>query len=269
MQSIKYNWSKSMAVKRSKKIDFSKTEFKPLVISNYSSEEQLKNKNIIGSDETGVGDYLTPLVAAAVYVPHENIEQLVELGVKDSKSLSDQKILDLFPKIKDLIKFRVNHLTQKGYNNLAKYMNAHELKMFLHLKSITTLEKFDKVNEDLILIDEFASIDNINKYYENLMKSRLKTDEIQKEILLAPKAESIHVAVAAASIVARYRFLELMKEQEEAIGMKFLLGTNEAVEKQAIEFCEKFGRKALYEVAKISFKTTEKVYEALDKKGIK
>ncbi len=69
--------------------------------------------------------------------------------------------------------------------------------------------------------------------------------------------------------MARYRFLELMKEQEEAIGMKFLLGTNDAVEKQAIEFCEKFGRKALYEVAKISFKTTEKVYEALDKKGIK
>ncbi len=257
-----------MAFKRkTKKPDFSKTDFKPLKISNISDID-LENKNIIGSDETGVGDYLTPLVAAAVYVEKDNIEELKKLGVKDSKSLSDKKIQEIFLQIKDLIKYRVNHLTQKGYNNLAKYMNAHELKMFLHLKCITTLEKYDKVNEDLILLDAFASIDNITKYYENLMKSKLKTDEIKKEIILAEKAESIHVAVAAASIVARYYFLEMMKEQEETIGMKFPLGTNEEVEKTAIEFCEKYGRKALYEVAKISFKTTEKVYAELDKKNI-
>lgn len=257
-----------MAFKRkTKKPDFSKTDFKPLKISNISDID-LENKNIIGSDETGVGDYLTPLVAAAVYVEKDNIEELKKLGVKDSKSLSDKKIQEIFLQIKDLIKYRVNHLTQKGYNNLAKYMNAHELKMFLHLKCITTLEKYDKVNEDLILLDAFASIDNITKYYENLMKSKLKTDEIKKEIILGEKAESIHVAVAAASIVARYYFLEMMKEQEETIGMKFPLGTNEEVEKTAIEFCEKYGRKALYEVAKISFKTTEKVYAELDKKNI-
>ena len=190
-----------MAVKRSKKIDFSKTEFKPLVISNYSSEEQLKNKNIIGSDETGVGDYLTPLVAAAVYVPHENIEQLIELGVKDSKSLSDQKILDLFPKIKDLIKFRVNHLTQKGYNNLAKYMNAHELKMFLHLKSITTLEKFDKVNEDLFVDDaekklyecvkEITFTTDYDNYIKQLIGLNAQIDNFFDKVLVMDKDENI------------------------------------------------------------------------------
>ena len=255
--------------KKTKKHDYSKENFKPLKISSLESESQLKGKNIIGADETGVGDYLTPLVAAAVFVEDEKIEELVKLGVKDSKSLSDNKIMEIFPKIQSLIKYRVNHLTQKGYNNLNKYMNAHELKMFLHLKCITALEKYDKVNEDYILLDAFASVDNINKYYENLMKSRLKTDEIKKEILLAEKAENIHVAVAAASIVARYHFLLMMKEQEEAIGMKFPLGTNAEVEKTAIEFCEKFGRKALYEVAKISFKTTEKVYAALKDEEVK
>ena len=255
--------------KRTKKPDFSKKDFTPLKISNLKLEHEIDNKNIIGADETGVGDYLTPLVAAAVYVDSSNINKLIELGVKDSKTISDNKIIELFPKIKDLIKYRVNHLTQKGYNNLSKYMNAHELKMFLHLKSITMLEKIDKVNEDYILLDAFASVENINKYYENLMKSKLKTDEIQKEVLLAEKAEGIHVAVAAASIVARYYFLQMMKEQEEAIEMKFPLGTNNEVEKTAIAFCEKYGRKALYEIAKINFKTTEKVYAALDEKGIK
>lgn len=258
-----------MAFKKTRKPDFSKTEFKELKISDLKSSDQLEGKNIIGCDETGVGDYLTPLVAAGVFVEEKNIDKLIELGVKDSKQLSDSKIQEIFPKIKDLIKYRVNHLTQKGYNNLAKYMNAHELKMFLHLKCITTLEKYDKVNEDLILLDAFASVDNIAKYYANLMKSKLKTDEISKEIILAQKAENIHVAVGAASIVARYHFLQMMKEQEEAVEMKFPLGTNAEAEKIAIEFCEKYGRKALYEIAKISFKTTEKVYAALDEKGIK
>lgn len=255
--------------KKTKKPEFSKKTFKSLKISNFSINHDLNNKDIIGADETGVGDYLTPLVAAAVFVKHENINKLIDLGVKDSKILSDSKIKEIFHKIKDLIQYRVNHLTQKGYNNLAKYMNAHELKMFLHLKCITALEKYNKVNEDYILLDAFASTDNISKYYENLMKSKLKTDEIDKEILLAEKAENIHVAVAAASIVARYHFLEMMNEQEEMLDMKFPLGTNNEVEKVAVEFCKKYGRKALYEIAKISFKTTEKVYAALDELGIK
>lgn len=253
-----------MAFKKSKKPNFEKTNFNSLKIENYTEKISLDNKNIIGSDETGVGDYLTPLVAAAVYVPSENVDKLLELKIKDSKELSDAKIQEIFPKMKGLIHYSVNHLTQKGYNNLAKYMNAHEMKMFLHLKSITSLERIKDLKPDYIFIDAFASVDNINKYYENLMKSKLKTDEIKSQIILAHKAENIHVSVAAASIVARYRFLELMKEQEEAVGMKFPLGTNQEVEKVAIEFCKQFGKKALYEIAKISFKTTEKVYQALD-----
>ncbi len=255
--------------RRVSKQSFVNEKFKPLQIEELKSPEVLEGKNIIGADETGVGDYLTPLVAAAAFVEASNIQKLIDLGVKDSKKLSDSKILELFPKIEPLIKYRVNRMTQKGYNNLTKHMNAHEIKMLVHIGCITRLERFDKVEEDYILLDAFASVDNINKYYENLMKSNLKTDEISKKIYLAEKAEDIHVAVAAASIVARYHFLEMMKEQEEVIGMKFPLGTNEAAEQAAIELCEKHGRKALYEVAKISFKTTEKVYAELDKKGIK
>ncbi|MBR3348184.1 MAG: ribonuclease HIII [Mycoplasmataceae bacterium] len=258
-----------MAIKRTKKFDFSKKNFKPLKVSQLNQEHNIKNKNMIGCDETGVGDYLTPLVAAAVYIDNTNVDQLIKLGVKDSKKITDEKIIELFPKIQQFIKYRVNHLTQKGYNNLSKYMNAHELKMFLHLKCITELEKRDNIDEDYILLDAFASVDNIVKYYENLMKSRLKTNEISKEILLSENGEEAHVSVAAASIVARYYFLNMMKEQEEEIGMKFPLGTNSKVEEVAINFCEKFGRKALYEIAKISFKTTEKVYTALDERGIK
>lgn len=245
---------------------FEKEQYNPLKISDLLDISLLNDKNIIGCDETGVGDYLTPLVAAAAYVDKNNIERLIKLGVKDSKTLSDSKIKELFPKIKDLVVFRVNYLSQKGYNNLNKYMNAHELKMFLHLKSITQLEIISKVEEEFILLDKFASVENIKKYYDKLMKSRLDTPEISKEILMIEKAENIHVAVAVASIIARYHFLEMMKVQEEECEMKFPLGTNEIVEQAAIDFVNKFGRKALYEVAKISFKTTEKIDSVLKEK---
>ena len=253
-----------MAIKK-KKVDYSKQNFKPLNLLELNEVNILDDKNIIGCDETGVGDYLTPIVAAAVFVEKNQIDELIKLGIKDSKTLSDSKIKELFLLIKDKIKFRVNHLTQKGYNNLNKYLNAHEIKMFLHLKSITQLEIMDKVEEDFIFLDQFASLENINKYYENLMLSKsLKIDEINQPVYLSEKAETKHVAVACASIVARNHFLKMMEEQESECNMKFPLGTNEAVEKAAIDFCNKFGRKALYEIAKISFKTTKKIDEVLE-----
>ena len=252
--------------KKFKKVDNSKPNFKKLNINQLEDLNLLNQKNIIGCDETGVGDYLTPIVTAAVFVESNQVQALLDLGIKDSKQLSDQKIKDLFWKIQDQLKFRVNHLTQKGYNNLNKYLNAHEIKMFLHLKSITQLEITDQVNEDLILIDQFASVENTNKYYENLMlSSSLKTDEINQVVYLSEKAETKHVAVACASIIARYHFLKMMEEQETECEMKFPLGTNENVEKVALEFCHKFGRKALYEIAKISFQTTKKIDEILEK----
>ena len=253
-----------MAIKK-KKADHSKQNFKHLDLLELKETDILSNKNIIGCDETGVGDYLTPIVAAAVFIEKNQVDELIKLGIKDSKTLSDSKIKELFLIIKDKIKFRINHLTQKGYNNLNKYLNAHEIKMFLHLKSITQLETLDKVDEDFILLDQFASLENINKYYENLMLSKsLKTDEINKAVYLSEKAETKHVAVACASIVARNHFLKMMEEQESECNMKFPLGTNELVEKAAIDFCNKFGRKALYEIAKINFKTTKKIDEVLD-----
>ena len=53
----------------------------------------------IGSDEVGTGDYFGPIVVTATLVEKENIEFLEELGVKDSKKLTDDKILEIVPKI--------------------------------------------------------------------------------------------------------------------------------------------------------------------------
>lgn len=42
----------------------------------------------IGVDETGVGDYFSPVISVACYIPFKNIDRLIALGVADSKTLS-------------------------------------------------------------------------------------------------------------------------------------------------------------------------------------
>ena len=51
----------------------------------------------VGSDEVGTGDYYGPIVVTASFVSKDNIPFLTELGVKDSKKLSDEQILKIVP----------------------------------------------------------------------------------------------------------------------------------------------------------------------------
>lgn len=58
------------------------------------------NKNILGIDETGVGDYFTPLIACGALLPKEMHQWAVDLGVKDSKLLSENKIKEIAQELK-------------------------------------------------------------------------------------------------------------------------------------------------------------------------
>ena len=61
----------------------------------------------VGSDEVGTGDYYGPIVVTASYVNKDDIPFLTELGVKDSKKLSDEQILKIVPKIIKKIKYKL------------------------------------------------------------------------------------------------------------------------------------------------------------------
>jgi len=61
---------------------------------------------IIGTDESGKGDYFGPLVSAGVYVDKESAGKLLACGVKDSKKLSDSKNLKFAHEIAKICKGR-------------------------------------------------------------------------------------------------------------------------------------------------------------------
>ena len=49
----------------------------------------------IGIDESGKGDYFGPLVIAAVFVDATTQSELTLMNVRDSKKISDGRILDI------------------------------------------------------------------------------------------------------------------------------------------------------------------------------
>lgn len=214
------------------------------------------NLSAVGSDEVGTGDYFGPIVVCATYVNTEQIESLKRLGVKDSKLLTDKQIINLALKLSEILPYSIMFLEPKRLNNLSKAKsNFNYLKSYLHNKVITSiLKKIKNVKCDAILIDEFTPKDKYFEYLEN-------EENIIKDVIMIPKGESAHLAIAAASILARYTFLREINKMNNEYSFNFLKGAGSEVDRTAISFVKAYGWDKLSEVAKLKFANTQRIKE--------
>ena len=212
----------------------------------------LTNKPAIGSDEVGTGDYFGPIVVTASYVSKEDQDFLISLGVKDSKKITDDKILDIAPKIIEKIPHSTLIFDNESYN---KYhtddINMNKIKAILHNKVLLNLIKKEYPYEQII-IDQFAAP---AKYYEYIKDAK----EIVKNITFFTKAEDKFLCVAASSIISRYVFLKKMHEISEDIGMEIPKGAGDKVDEVAQLVVDKYGFDKLKSIAKLNFKNTDKL----------
>ena len=78
----------------------------------------------IGIDESGKGDYFGPLVIAAVFVDATTQNELTLMQVRDSKKISDGRILDMAPDIRTICPHSIIAIGPLRYNELyAKIRN--------------------------------------------------------------------------------------------------------------------------------------------------
>lgn len=216
------------------------------------------NINTIGSDEVGTGDYFGPIVVSAAYVAREHFGLLNELGVKDSKKLTDDKIKKIAPELMKNIPYVTIILDNKSYNeHYSNDINMNKIKAILHNKALISLIKKDNYNYEKIVVDQFVYP---KKYYEHIAKSPEKV----KNITFSTKAEDKCFSVAVASIISRYVFLAKMKEMTEKIGLELPKGAGAGVDEIGVELVKKHGLNILNDIAKINFKNTEKIKEALN-----
>ena len=207
--------------------------------------------NSVGSDEVGTGDYFGPIVVTASYVKREDISYLKELGCTDSKKLTDKKILEIAPLIAKKIKYKSLILSNSDYNKYHSKYNMNKVKAILHNKVLLDIMK-DKPIVDYIIIDEFAK----QFVYYNYLKD---AKEVQKGITFITKAESKNMAVACSSIICRYLFLKEYDKLNKKYNTILPKGAGSNVDTIGKELVQKYGKDILNDIAKLSFKNTEKI----------
>lgn len=212
----------------------------------------------IGSDEVGTGDYFGPIVVTAAYVKKEDIKYLESLGVKDSKKLTDEKILEIVPIITSKIKYNTITLSNKDYNSYYdKGYNMNKIKAILHNKALSNLKR-EKIPYDYIVVDQFAE-----KYvYFSYLK---EVNDVVRDITFVTKGEDKSPAVALASIISRYVFIKEISKMSKELGMLIPKGASDKVDEVALKVANKYGFDKLNEFVKLNFKNTDKIKELLNK----
>lgn len=206
-----------------------------------------------GVDESGKGDFFGPLVIAGVFSDQQIARRLLKAGVTDSKAVtSRKKIAELADFIREEsgARYSVVSIGPESYNRLyAKMKNLNRLLAWGHVKVMAELSALVP-DCRVALSDQFAKA--------WVLESALKRKGLAIDLQQRTKAED-DLAVAAASILARDRFVDWIERASAASKITLPLGATAAVVKAGQKIVTKFGEEKLQQVAKMHFKTTEKV----------
>lgn len=162
----------------------------------------------IGSDETLKGDTFGGIVVCACYLT--STEDFLALGVKDSKQLTTEQIkriakqlLEAYPNC-----FSITSLLPKEYNH--RLAQGSQTLLLNQLHSELALQLFERFGKQLHVVDKFPGC--------------------QVGDIALSQAESASVAVAAASIVARYHGLLQIELLSKQAGFSLPLGSTHVSE---------------------------------------
>ena len=209
-----------------------------------------RNDRLIGTDESGKGDYFGPLVVAAVLWDDRVAETLAGLRIRDSKLLSDRRVAELAQEIVRTTRHAVVTIGPEKYNELiARMKNLNRLLAWGHARAIENVLATNTCSR--AVSDQFGD--------EKFLKKALLEKGRQIELLQKPKAE-VEPAVAAASVLARANFLHHLKTLSERAQLPLPKGAGPPVDQAARTLVEKWGKEALGQFAKLHFKNTARIF---------
>ena len=218
-----------------------------------------QNLPLIGTDEVGNGSYFGGLAVVASFVTPDQHAFLRKLDVGDSKTLTDQKIRQIAPILKEKIQHQALLLSPSKYNEvIGDRYNAVSVKVALHNQAIYLLLQ-KGIQPEKIVIDAFTSAKNYDKYLAQ------EANRFSNPISLEEKAEGKYLAVAVSSIIARDLFLENLENLGRELGYQLPSGAGTASDKVASQILQAYGMQGLNFCAKLHFKNTEKAKKRLER----
>lgn len=224
-----------------------------IIEPNHTSDyiNQYYEKTVIGSDEVGTGDFFGPVVVTAALVSPKDYAFLQTYQIRDSKTINDRIINEIAPILMKNISHHTLVLDNEKFNQLTKDgYNMNKIKAYLHNHAIKKM-MVKKIPYDTIIIDAFCN----KKQYFNYLKDQ----EVIKDIELIEKGESVHLSVAVAAIIARYRFLQEMNKLSHSIDITLPKGASASVDAIAKLILLKYGEDIFNKIAKVNFKNYQKI----------
>ncbi|CAN5442631.1 MAG: hypothetical protein M3494_01815 [Actinomycetota bacterium] len=204
----------------------------------------------VGTDEAGKGEYFGPLVVAGVRVlSGETDGKLLSIGVRDSKDIGLAEVRRLAGEIYELVgdaNIRAVCLPPREYETRREKAgsNVNRLLGEMNAEIITHLQS----EVEVAVVDAFGV--KAAEYVEASLSGGVRVEA-------RPRAED-DAAVAAASIIARSRYLEEMDKLSEGVGFELPRGSTHVIGAAKRVYGER-GREGLRDVAKVHFSTTDKV----------
>lgn len=214
------------------------------------AETELDQTPRIGIDESGKGDFFGPLCVAGLYAGGDLVPELRKLGVRDSKAMNDTTIRRVAKELHKRYAHHIVRINPQKYNDLyPKFDNLNKLLAWGHA---TTIEHVvNKSNCRKVIVDQFAS--------EWVVESALKRKGMDVDLTQRTKAEE-DLVVAAASILARDAYLAGLERLEKQFGMTFPKGgASPKLVDAGRAFISRYGEERLPEVAKMHFKTLDRI----------
>lgn len=209
----------------------------------------------IGSDEAGKGDYMGPLVVAAVGVDAGIAERIARMGVRDSKLVGKRELEMLAGRIRKELSGRIATVVlmpveyNRGFDELRRRgKNSLDLLALCHARAVASVMK--TISPDRVVVDKFCS--------ENRLKPLMPRGDYSLE--LRERGES-DPAVAAASILARSAYMKGLEHLGKKFGLRAVPGAGKTADRAAARFVDKFGESVLEQVAKVHFRNTSKILD--------
>lgn len=205
-----------------------------------------------GSDEVGTGDYFGPVCVCACYISNEHYAAIRDLHIQDSKVMDDIKIRAIAPALMELLPHSLLVLSNNKYNEIHDSYNMNGIKAMLHNKAYVHLTKKLGQLPPLCVVDQFTPPQSYYRYIS-------REETVVRSLHFETKAEAKFLAVACASVIARYAFLQAMDQLSDQVGMVLPKGAGAKVDEVARQLVAKHGKQVLHHVAKLHFANTSKL----------
>jgi len=188
---------------------------------------------ILGIDDAGRGPVIGPMILAGCLITKETEKEFKKIGVKDSKQLTQKRREFLEEKIKEKSEtFEIN-LTQP----IEIDKSNHEGINLNDLEAQKTAEIINKINKGFSKIRVVVDCPSVSIIkWRDFLKTKIKNLS-NLEIICEHKADRNHIAVSAASILAKSMREKEMQKLKEKYGNE--IGSGYTSDPATIKFLEK------------------------------